>query len=119
MHVDGGMNSHTGLHAWGRVVDATTDQDLLLRVTTQSMLLSGLETKQVVLPQNTPSNVILAKFNDVTTQQNNGAELLALVAGLRIALADPDQRYHTIGCDSMTVLAWSKGSASIGLGITF
>ncbi len=51
--------------------------------------------------------VIVASFSDTNTQFNNGAELLALVAGLRIALHSKG-KYNEIYSDSdLCIRFWS------------
>ena len=54
--------------------------------------------------------VIISRFSDVQSQQNNGAELLGLVAGLRISLKTGCK---TILCDSqLLVQYWSLDKVS-------
>lgn len=99
--VDGGQNAHTGGVAWGRVVGGD-GQDL---VEEYARLLSDMELREVQLPGGR-SWVIVAQFAGVD-QQNNGAELLAMVAGLRIALASGAPRL----CSDSDLLVkwWSRG----------
>jgi ribonuclease HI len=103
LHVDGGHNRQTGLEGWGRVVDAV-GVDLLAPYI---HLFPDFRLRDVVLPRMGASYVLVAKFNDVKQQQVNGAELMALVAGLRIADHLKD-KVHVIGSDSTTVLFWSR-----------
>lgn len=102
LYVDGGHNRQTGIEAWGRVVDST-GVDL---IAPHVHLFPDFCLRDVVLPRMGASYVLVAKFNDVK-QQNNGAELIALVAGLRIAEYYKGQ-VKVIGSDSTTVLFWSR-----------
>lgn len=81
IYTDAGMNKMTGDEAWGCVVNEN-GFDL---IETNMHLLSDMKISNQKLV-NGYRFVIHSKFNDVTSQQNNGGELLALVAGLRIAL---------------------------------
>jgi ribonuclease HI len=78
---DGGHNKMTGDSAFGSVV-FNNGNDL---IEFHRNILSDMELRSVKLPVG-ERTVIVAKFNDVSQQQNNGAELLAMVACLRIAL---------------------------------
>jgi ribonuclease HI len=80
IYVDGGHNKFTGDQAWARVVDEKSN-DMIKKY---KDLLTDMEIKEVKLPCGM-CHIAVAKFSDVTTQQNNGAEMLALVIGLRIA----------------------------------
>ena len=69
-----------------------------------SFLFPDMQLREVSLPIG-KRTVIIAKFSDVKSQQNNGAELMALVAALRIALQD---NIYTIYCDSdLLIKYWS------------
>jgi hypothetical protein len=71
-------------------------------------LFSDMNMRDVILPRNIGGRtVVLAKFNDVRTQQHNGAELLALVIALRLASIIKTVKY--IKCDSSTIICWTKG----------
>ena len=111
LYVDGGHNRQTGLEGWGRVVDAVGVDLLAPHIS----LFPDIQIRDVVLPRMGASYVLVAKFNDVKSQQNNGAELIALVAALRIAERYPG-KVKTIGSDSTVVLFWSRtlGSESRG-----
>ncbi len=51
---------------------------------------------------------VISNFLDVSKMQNNGAELLALLIGLRIAVCT--EKYKIIYCDSdLLIKYWSKG----------
>jgi ribonuclease HI len=109
IYVDGGQNKATNdarpgaTCAWGRVVDAAGN-DLLAPF---AHLLGDMQLRDVVLPGGRAMHVILADFAGVS-QQNNGAELLAMVAGLRIALDGAAIR--EIRSDSeLLVCYWSRG----------
>jgi len=99
IYVDGGHNRQTGIEAWGCVVDAG-GRDL---IAPHSDLFTDIPLRDVVLPVG-PRYVFVAKFNDVTSQQNNGAELLATVGGLRLALKYPSIK--VLKGDSTVVLTW-------------
>lgn len=81
IYTDAGMNKLTGDEAWGCVVNEN-GFDLL---ETNLHLLEDMKLSSQKLPCGYRF-IIHSKFNDVASQQNNGGELLALVAGLRIAL---------------------------------
>lgn len=99
---DGGHNRTTGDCAFGSVVNYQ-GRDLIEGYTNE---LTDMELRNVMLPKG-PRFVIVTHFNDVRTQQNNGAELLALVAALRIALTRDDIKI--IYCDSdLLLLHWSR-----------
>ncbi|MFA6972468.1 MAG: RNase H1/viroplasmin domain-containing protein [Gallionella sp.] len=99
IYVDGGHNRQTGIEAWGCVVDAG-GRDL---IAPHSDLFTDIPLRDVVLPVG-PRYVFVAKFSDVTSQQNNGAELLATVGGLRLALKYPSVK--VLKGDSTVVLTW-------------
>lgn len=80
IYVDGACNKNTQGEAWGSVVNHL-GQDL---IGIYYPLLSDMTLRTEQLPVGNRV-VIIAKFDDVNSQQNNGAELLAMVAGLRIA----------------------------------
>lgn len=109
LYSDGGHNKMTKDEAWGSV---TNDKGEDLLETYQS-LFSDMNSKIVDLPSKDKKSlekrrIIISKFNDVKTQQNNGAELIALVVALRIALASVGI-VKTIKCDSKLLTDyWSK-----------
>lgn len=111
---DGGDNAQTGNEAWGCVVDEN-NVDLL---EAYQALLVDLPMRVADLPQPAGRRwVLVSKFDDVKYHQNNGAELMALLAGARIAKAMcTEYKYEgkpplaPILCsDSKVVLAWSLG----------
>jgi len=100
IYVDGGQNKLTQKVAWGHVVDENgrdllcSHLDLLEDMTLQTAPISG------------GTLVIVADFAGVN-QQNNGAELMAMVAGLRIAL---ETGASQLCSDSdLLVTYWSRG----------
>lgn len=107
LYVDGGQNNLTGYDAWASVVD-DQGNDMIAKY---SNLLQDMQLKDVNLGVAGNRRVIVVKFNDVKKNQNNGAELLALVAGLRIATQLPSVKQ--IASDSQTIVDyWSKGHIS-------
>ena len=106
IYTDGGQNKDTGDEAWGSVVDSNS-QDL---VPLCLPLFADMKIKSVKLPHCTRS-IVVSKFNDVKTQQNNGAELLALVMALRMAKKYPN--IMQINCDSdLLIKWWTKGGVN-------
>ena len=109
LHVDGGHNRQTGKEGWGRVVDAKGVDLFAPHV----FLFPDYTLRDVILPVMGASYVCVSLFKDMSkggalmVQQNNGGELLALVAGLRIAEHYKD-KVKVIGSDSAVVLFWSK-----------
>lgn len=81
IYSDGGCNKLTKSYAFGSVVDYK-GIDLIKY---NQDILGDFDLREVDLPVERRT-VILANFNDCKTQQNNGAELLALVAALRISM---------------------------------
>ena len=81
LFVDGSCNKHTNNCGWGSLVGETK-----LKILEENTdLLQDMNITTVKTPKG-ECKVIISKFNDVASQQNNGAELIAMVAGLRIAL---------------------------------
>jgi len=104
IYVDGAHNASTGTIAWASVVDAN-GLDL---VAPYARLASDLTLRTVLLPRGIGVRQVLeAKFTDVVSQQINGAELLALVFGLRVAVGEGAGIVKQVCSDSTTVLAWS------------
>lgn len=103
LYVDGGHNRQTGTEAWARVVDAV-GVDL---IAPHVPLFPDIQIRDVVLPVMGASYVLVAKFTDVVTMQNNGAELIALVVALRLA-EHYKGKVRIIGSDSTVVLFWSR-----------
>lgn len=102
IYTDGGHNKLTGDEAWGCVVDAD-GIDLL----SDCDVIDDLNSKVVTLPVGV-RRVLISKFNDVSKQQNNGAELLALLVGLRMAVNNV--AIKKIYCDSdLMIKYWSTG----------
>ena len=105
IYCDGACNSIT-IQGWGTVSDS--DGRCLLSKN-KSYIIHDMIVKDVTVFNKTWT-VIVADFADVKTQNNNGAELLALVAAFRIAIAN---NIRTIKCDSdLLVKWWSKGHIS-------
>lgn len=106
IYCDGGCNLHTKPNAWGSVVNGFGN-DLICYY---SHLLIDMELREVILPKD-KRVIIISNFKDVNTQQNNGAELMAAVAALRIALnlISSGIEVKTIFCDSQLIVDfWSK-----------
>lgn len=106
IYVDGGCNSHTEGNAWGSVVN----KDGVDLIEPYQQLLSDMKLEKRVLPKG-PRGVIVCNFNDVSSQQNNGAELLAMVAGLRIAIYSYQngiQIPYILSDSKLIVEYWSK-----------
>lgn len=100
IYVDGCCNNKIG--AWASVTDKNGN-DLIgpnLSILEQFDFLPfferGFHLNRVVFKSN---------FTDVTTQQNNGAELLAMVIGLSIAIF---RGYEKLCSDSNVSISWSK-----------
>jgi ribonuclease HI len=70
-------------------------------------LLKDMNLKTVSLPKGRRT-VIVSKFNDVVSQQNNGAELLAMVASLRIAHYKKGVFDKIFSDSDLIVKWWSK-----------
>lgn len=114
--VDGGCSDLTAPEGWGSVVD-NRGRDILCRKDVLPII-KDLKHRVEVLPKGSVSlggsrTVLISNFADVKIQQNNGAELLAMVAALRLARVFPTIK--VIKCDSNLVcLWWSKGQVSKG-----
>lgn len=106
IYVDGGKNKFTGENAYASVVDGYGN-DLL-------NFYRGLLTDMTLITVSLPKGirtVIVARFSDVESQQNNGAELLAAVAGLRIAIFLSTNGYlieHVLSDSQLIVEYWSN-----------
>ncbi len=100
---DGGQNAQTGKEeAWGCVTNA---QGKCI-IGSYLNLCADMNIEEKLLPVG-KRWCIRAKFENVE-QQNNGAELLALITGLRIALTTHTCfRIHTDS--NLLLLYWSKG----------
>lgn len=105
IYVDGGFNKATGKNAWGSVVNGYGN-DLIPYAYSQG-LINDMELKEAQLPKGRRV-VIVTNFENVN-HQNNGAELIALVVGLRLAihLNNINIPVKTVFSDSQVVLYWS------------
>lgn len=106
LYVDGGCNNFTKPYAYGSVV-THLGEDVIPRF---AGLLSDMELVPIQLPIGLRT-LIKIDFKDVTSQQNNGAELLAAVAGLRIAiyLSTNGYQINYVFSDSKLITDfWSK-----------
>lgn len=102
IYVDGGHGKYSEDEGWGSVVDGKGN-DLLAKY---FFLFPDMNIKKVSLPGG-DRYIIISSFSDVKFQQNNGAELLAMVAGIRIALFT--KKYFEVRSDSqLCVKYWSK-----------
>lgn len=81
IYVDGCCNRDSGNCGWGSVCEHNGTPLL----NTHSDLLPDMTLQEVNTPKGF-QKVIISKFSDVQSQQNNGAELLGMIAGLRIAI---------------------------------
>lgn len=106
IYCDGGQNRMTGVYAYGSVVDGYGN-DL---IGNYSELLSDMNLEEVVLPVG-KRTIIKTFFNDVAEKQNNGAELLSMIAALRISINTG--KYNTLYSDSQTVISWSEYGTKI------
>lgn len=88
IYCDAGKNARTGRDAWASVVEVVagatkgTPRDILKLA--GPSLFRDLSLKRVSLPTG-PRTIAVVNFGGVS-QQNNGGELVALVAGLRYAI---------------------------------
>lgn len=99
---DGGHNKMTGDCAFGSVVN-NVGEDLIEK---HKELFPDMELRDVMLPLGRRF-IMVSNFTDCKNQQNNGAELMAMVAALRIALTD--KSIDLIYSDSDLMLKyWSK-----------
>lgn len=107
IYSDGGCNKLTKKYnnsAFGSVVDYK-GQDLIEK---HKFLFDDMELLEVELPMGIRT-IVISKFNDCKTQQNNGAELLALICAFRIAGFYGTNIIDEIYCDSdLLVKYWSK-----------
>ena len=103
IYTDGAHNKVTGHEAWGSVVNENK-KDI---INDYHHLFPDMNTEIRDLPVGT-RRIIVAKFNDVSSQQINGAELLALVAGLRVAMFS-GSLVKIVRCDSKLLTEyWSR-----------
>lgn len=102
LYSDGAMNKSTGDCAWGSVVQEN-GKDM---IESYVDLIGDMKHMEVYLPRGIGKRrIVVAKFNDVASQQHNGAELIALVVALRIA--DKLHSVKCIKCDSMVIISWA------------
>ena len=71
-------------------------------------LVNDMKIKEVLLPIGR-RHIAIANFNDVSIQQNNGAELIAAVIGLRLAIY-----FNSIGINVENVCSDSQLIAGSG-----
>lgn len=103
LYVDGAHNKFTGTIALASVVD----ENFCDKVEEFRYLFDDIELVTYNLPVGIRT-LGIANFNDVKIHQNNGAELLALIMGLRIAIVT--NLYSTIFSDSQLMVDfWSRG----------
>jgi ribonuclease HI len=100
LYSDGGHNKTTRDEAWGSVVQENGFDIIPL----YKNLFTDLKVKNVNLPVGN-RDIVISKFNDVKTQQNNGAELLAFLMALRISKFEKS-RVKKIKCDSDLIVKW-------------
>jgi hypothetical protein len=80
LYVDGACNDQSNKRGWASVCDQN-EKDMLAEY---RFLFTDLKLVEVDVPKGHKC-VIESHFNDVAIQQNNGAELIAMICGLRIA----------------------------------
>lgn len=107
IYVDGAFNNTTRPYGYGSVVDCK-GKDLIKH---HKFLLNDMELEKVILPVG-KRRIIKAFFEEVE-HQNNGAELLAAIAGMRIVLYmskfEEYEPINTIYCDSSIIVdSWSN-----------
>lgn len=100
IYVDGGMNKQTGLYSYASVVDENGED----MISQYLFLFEDFELKDVSLPVG-DRTIVLCKFPGVE-QQNNGAELIAAICGIRLAI---HLNINIIYSDSLLIINyWSK-----------
>jgi ribonuclease HI len=110
IYVDGGMNTKTGNEAWGSVVD--NNGNCLIKKYKEQLRkdFPELKFRKEELPVG-KRYIVPVIFNDVSNQQNNGAELIAMTIGLKIC--EYDHTYKVIYSDSQLIIQyWSKNHIS-------
>lgn len=102
---DGAYNPNTKPDAWGSVVNGY-GIDLIGYF---SDLLTDMTLKETILPRGIGRRIIIVANFSKVEHQNNGGELLAAVAALRIAfhLISIGIPVKTVFCDSQIILYWS------------
>jgi ribonuclease HI len=103
LYTDGAFNKETQGAAWASVVNQKAEDV----IESNKDLFPEFSLLKVKLPVG-DRTIAVVKFNDVSTQQNNGAELVSMLFGLRIALKD--KTVSTIYSDSQLIVDyWSQG----------
>ncbi len=102
IYVDGGHGKYSGSEGFARVTD-DKGKDMLPYF---ENFYSDIKYRDVDLPIGR-SRVLISKFSDVSKQQNNGAELIALLVALRIACKH--KIIKEICSDSQVIISWSNG----------
>jgi ribonuclease HI len=106
IYCDGCCNKITNGNSWASIVDK--NNNCLIK---KYKNLLNLENEFNLIEHTVGSvirDVIIVKFDDVKSQQNNGAELIALLISLKIANLLKNK--ITILCDSnLLIQYWSKG----------
>lgn len=102
--VDGCQNPATGDNAWASVTDEKSN-DLIV---SHKYLFTDLNLQEVTTPKGRYI-VIVTHFNDVKSMQNNGAEMVAMLAGLRIALSGACESCKIQSDSQLMVDSWSLG----------
>jgi len=119
LYSDGAFNKKTTPFAWASVVDSTyhdliqehKDAPWIRDVVIRRHKLGPYIAKECMDKER---DVIQVQFDDVKTNQNNGAELVALLIALRIAEHVYSNQIVHIYCDSeILVNAWSKGRVGL------
>jgi ribonuclease HI len=105
LYVDGGCNRFTKPHACGSIVDHF-NRDLI-------EMYASLFPDMTLVPMDLPGRkgrrlLIQVRFTDCVSQQNNGAELLATVAGLRIAMQQRGHFQYLFSDSSLIVDFWCR-----------
>lgn len=103
LYVDGACNKNTEGYGWGSVTNDLGEDQLKPEEHPDLLIVN----KKCPVGSR---NVIIAKATDVQSQQNNYAELLAMVAGIRIGL---EKGVKTIYSDSQLIVTyWSLGNVN-------
>lgn len=114
VYTDGACNATTGKNAWGSVIGIVKEEkiivyDLLVLAKDVTLCTEKLPANKLLAAAE--RTVVVTHFNDVDTNQNNGAELVAFTLGLELA-----QQYKAIKVytDSELLLKWwSKGHVNM------
>ena len=119
LYCDGGFNNLTKPYAWSSVVDIngvdviTNNLNLI-----NKLLKNNFEYQQVNIPHLITKKIynrtiIKIKFTNIY-QQNNGAELIAMLVSLY--LANTFNNINIIYCDSQTIINWCQGKINLKSG---